>query len=63
MITFDLTLESGNEAFDASPSEEVARILLETANRLVSHGAMSGQLRDINGNSVGRFVLDVEEAA
>ena len=36
---------------------EIARILRETA-RLVENGIGSGDVRDINGNTVGEFELE-----
>jgi hypothetical protein len=56
-MTFGVTIDTGNAAFgehiyEATP--EVARILRDIADR-VEGGAMSGDVRDYNGNTVGAF--------
>jgi hypothetical protein len=58
-MTFDLKIETDNYAFDDDPRPEVARILREVADR-VEHGIIATgyrNVRDINGNVVGRFRL------
>ena len=52
-LTFNLTTDMGGAAFDA-PGDELARILRLAADKL-DRGHYSGKLRDINGNTVGRF--------
>jgi hypothetical protein len=54
-----LNIETGNAAFDADGgglNAESARILRHVADR-VEAGQMSGNVRDINGNTVGSFEL------
>ena len=52
-----LTLRSGNAAFfGANRKGEVARILRELADK-IEDGRTEGKLMDINGNSVGEWVL------
>lgn len=53
---FKLTIKTDNAAFTDDPDAEVARILRAAADR-VENGEMPGALRDINGNTVGRFEL------
>lgn len=54
-----LVISTDNAAFDGEhhKATEVARILIETAARIQSHGLEDMPLRDHNGNTVGR--LDV----
>jgi hypothetical protein len=53
---FTLTIETDNDAFDADPREEVARLLEVTAAKLRA-GHEEGRCVDSNGNRVGRFEL------
>ncbi len=52
--TVRLWIDTSNAAFDDHLGTEVARILSVAANRVIE-GENSFILRDINGNSVGRF--------
>ena len=60
---FTLKFNTENDAFD-DPAEEIARILRETANKVIidSHkftsGAASFPIYDYNGNLVGRANFD-----
>ncbi len=59
MSDIKITLTTDNAAFDGDCAGEVARILRELAERIESQGLMGGEehgLRDINGNTVGRFI-------
>lgn len=52
---FSLFIETKNAAFeDDNGSVETARILKETAN-LIEMGEQAGNIRDINGNTVGEW--------
>lgn len=53
-MSFELTIQADNAAFDDEPGREIAR-LLHHAAELVAEGWQSGPLVDINGNTVGRF--------
>ncbi len=52
--TFKLKITMGNDAFVEDENQELSRILKSVAQRLEG-GEVSGTLRDINGNNVGRF--------
>lgn len=57
-----LTIETGNAAFaDGERAAEVARILRYATN-LIERGSHSGPLRDMNGNTVGRYDMDRQPA-
>jgi hypothetical protein len=56
MGEFRVQVNTDNAAFE-EPGFELARILREVADRLES-GSVAGNVRDINGNSVGSFELD-----
>lgn len=61
-MAFSLTLDTDNAAFeDGLTGHEVARILRSAADRL-EQGEDSGQLRDVNGNTVGSYLLSVGAA-
>jgi hypothetical protein len=56
---FTLTIKTDNAAFEGDPANEVARILLAAAAKLL-HGGTSFNLTDINGNKVGSCELENE---
>jgi hypothetical protein len=60
---FSLTIDTENAAFARDPSNEIRRILLELANRIepCPTGEGRGNLRDLNGNTVGRWELAPDE--
>jgi hypothetical protein len=61
--TFRLTIRTDGAAFhdsaDNSPSDELARLLRQIADRIEQSGTPSHYLtiHDINGNDCGRFAL------
>lgn len=60
---FKIEFETDNAAFEDMQTEEVARILREIADK-VENGSFSfacGVVRDYNGNTVGKWLLDNEE--
>lgn len=60
-MKFEINMRSGNAAFsDGNAPHETARILRETADR-IDRGDTDGNLRDINGNTIGHFVLEIED--
>jgi hypothetical protein len=62
-ITFRLNLDCDNAAFeDDNLHHEIARCLREVADSVEAGGDMSKHLniRDINGNIVGTFVLKTD---
>lgn len=64
MTTFRVSIECDNAAFDFPDREvEIARILREVANRVERWNdhetGKAKDLRDINGNTVGQFWLEV----
>ena len=58
---FKLEIQTTNAAFEDDPSYGVARLLGEAAHS-IDMGHLSGSLRDINGNRVGRFEFVPEVA-
>lgn len=50
----------GHAAFDDNPREELARLLDETAKK-VREGQTDGWLRDLNGNTVGDWGLELPD--
>lgn len=56
---FKLEIETTNAAFEDDLNYEVARLLGEAAHS-IDMGHLSGSLRDINGNRVGRFEFTQE---
>lgn len=53
-MEFILKIDCDNAAFDEWFTDEVARLLRETADRL-DNNQTDGKIRDSNGNSVGEF--------
>ncbi len=60
-MKFTLKIESGDAAFEDFPEGEVARILRHVAD-LVKAGYRSAPLLDINGNRVGEYRYEEDEA-
>lgn len=59
---FELKIETGNAAFGDSDEEkraEVARLLETVVYRLLEENDTNGQLRDVNGNTVGSYTFTV----
>jgi hypothetical protein len=59
---FTLKIDTSNDAFGFQPHYELARLLLEAAER-VGQEETSGTLRDDNGNTVGHFKLTTPRKA
>lgn len=64
-MAFTLNIETGNEAFTAAPGAEIARILRLIADSLTLSDIPLGSdefhaVRDINGNTVGRWELTTD---
>ena len=53
-----ITISTGNAAFSPEPEEEVARILREFAAKLDTMRLGGFNLRDQNGNVVGRVTVE-----
>ena len=53
MERVNIRIETSNAAFEEKPLYEVARILRRLADDLTTHGWEPGNLRDLNGNTVG----------
>ena len=53
-----IEIETGNAAFDDSPTTEIARILRDLAKRFERDGIPPERLRDINGNTVGTVTIE-----
>lgn len=64
---FTLNISTDNAAFTENPAAEVARILSDVAHYLTAgHGGYGirsddGGMRDLNGNTVGRWHLDAPQ--
>lgn len=54
-MTFQMRIDSNNDAFTEDGPAETARILREVADRL-ENGDEHAPVRDINGNTVGEFI-------
>lgn len=53
-----ITIETGNAAFDESPTTELRRILHDLGDRVYDDGIFPDQIRDINGNVCGTVRVD-----
>lgn len=58
-VNFKLNIESGNDAFQEDSAAEVIRILERVIDD-IKNQMFKGVLRDINGNTVGSFELDIK---
>lgn len=57
MELITITIETGNAAFDDSPTAEIARILRDLAARFERDGLPPSKVFDANGNSCGRVEI------
>tara|TARA_R110000737_G_C14196329_1_gene416373 strand:+ start:234 stop:428 length:195 start_codon:yes stop_codon:yes gene_type:complete len=60
---FNLQFDTDNDAFIACPIEAKVEAILTLVANDVSAGEESGAIRDINGNTIGHWSLDVETKA
>jgi len=58
---FRLQIETGNAAFHEDGAGEISRILENVAER-VKNGDHTGIVRDVNGNTVGSFELEIDSS-
>lgn len=62
---FRIEIATDNAAFDDDPASEVGRILRKLAENFLHFGdwraAESGDVRDYNGNTVGRWQYTPED--
>lgn len=59
---FKLEFETDNNVFLDQPDAEVARILQAVADQVFDLGDRNGAIRDVNGNTIGRWTLEIEAA-
>lgn len=61
-VSFSMNVDSGNDIFQSDPTTELVRILRETADKIDAGNYFSyfGQIKDIQGNSIGQFALHIE---
>lgn len=57
-MEFNIDINMDNAAFEYAPGVEIARILHKVGEQLEA-GYVEGKIRDVNGNSVGRFEVIV----
>jgi len=53
-VVFTVRIETGNAAYDLNRNAELARQLRDIADA-VEAGNESGNVQDVNGNTVGRY--------
>lgn len=58
-LGFHLEIQSGNAAFQDDATGELSRIICEIAGQ-IDCGRNHGSCKDLNGNTVGKWWLDVE---
>jgi hypothetical protein len=57
MERITISIETGNAAFEDSPTGEIGRILRDLAERFEQDGIPPEVLRDINGNTCGYVTI------
>jgi len=57
-MSYSIQIETGNDAFQPDPAQEIARILRTLADKLEAGADLSEAitLRDYNGNNVGAAI-------
>ena len=62
LVEFSMAVNSDNDAFVDCPSFETARILREVADDIEAASMYSeGNCVDVNGNTVGSFLFEVND--
>jgi hypothetical protein len=65
MKQFQIVIDIENAAFDPDPQEEIARLLVKLATKLLDHNAGDlteyNYLNDINGNAVLEYTIEDTE--
>ena len=59
-MEFTMRIDMSNAAFDDEEATELRRIMQEVSNQL-ANGTPAGPCTDINGNTVGGFVITFPE--
>ncbi len=57
-MELEIIFSLDNAAFEDYPMDEAARILRDIAQKLEG-GQNAGNIRDINGNTIGQYGVDV----
>ncbi len=53
---FTMSFETGNDAFAGGGyRDEIARILNEVRDRVIDDNDSAGNIRDVNGNTIGKW--------
>ena len=62
-MVITITINTDNAAFEGNPAPEVARILHTLAQDIDAQddAVLRRRLRDLNGNTVGAYTVDVPE--
>ena len=60
-VRFELQINSGNQAVVDDPINELARALQEHLVDRLRAGADYGSVRDINGNTIGQWWMELDE--
>lgn len=55
-MRFNLSIDCDNAVFEDEPATEIARIMATVAER-VTEGGIGGNVRDLNGNTVGGWTV------
>lgn len=58
-VKFTVNIEGGHDALVSDPHVEVCRIL-DTVKQKIRAGYVGGLTRDLNGNKIGAWHLDIE---
>lgn len=56
---FKLEFETDSAAFDGAEFPEIAEVLRKLADRIENPDRTEGLIRDSNGNTVGRWSMDL----
>lgn len=59
-VTFDFGVDSGNDSVVDCPAIRIAEMLEEAARKLRTGSDVTGKIRDVNGNAIGRIDFFVE---
>ena len=58
-MTFKLEFRTDTAAFDEDSAREMSRILWQITGRVLT-GGLNGNIRDVNGNVIGKYEIGDE---
>ena len=59
-VNFTLDIDTSDDDLMTNPRKKLQKLIREVADK-VGNGSDGGKIKDVNGNNIGDFELDIEE--